>query len=113
MTEFGFDIHQDMMIDQDKSSPAYNAVLEKVPSLVACISCGSCTGSCISSEMTGYGFRNLIIHLKNGLYGTLASALEYCQFCGKCSMVCPRGINTRKAILEMKKYFNRQGNDNN
>jgi len=105
MTEFGFDIHEDLMVDQDRSSPAYDFLLEKVPSVAVCLSCGSCTGSCISAEMTGFGFRNLLVLLKNNRYQRLSHALEYCQFCGKCTMVCPRGINTRKAILEMKKYF--------
>ena len=113
MTEFGFNIHDDLMIDHDKLSPAYDALLEKVPSIVVCLACGSCTGSCISSETSGLGFRNLLVLLKSGLYHQLTVALEKCQFCGKCSMVCPRGINTRKAILEMKRYFNSQGNDNN
>jgi heterodisulfide reductase subunit C len=107
MTEFGFNIHEDLMIDYDRPSPAYEAVLEEVPSIAACLSCGSCTGSCISSDLTGLGFRNLMVYLRNGWYVRLASALEYCQFCGKCAMVCPREINTRKAILVMKKYFNK------
>jgi heterodisulfide reductase subunit C len=105
MTEFGFSIHEDLMIDQNKLSPIYEAVLEKVPSISTCISCGSCSGTCISSDQTGYGFRKLIVLLRNGKYKQLEKALEYCQFCGKCSLVCPRGINTRKAILEMKKYL--------
>jgi len=45
------------------------------------------------------------------MYDKLKKTLAYCQFCGKCSLVCPRGINTRKAILEMKKYFNLYSND--
>jgi heterodisulfide reductase subunit C len=105
MTEFGFSIHEDLMIDQDKPSPIYEAVLEKVPSMSTCLACGSCSGTCISSDQTGYGFRKLIVLLRNNMYKQLEKALEYCQFCGKCSVVCPRGINTRKAILEMKKYL--------
>jgi len=105
MTEFGFSIHEDLMIDQDIQSPIWDAVLEKVPSVSTCISCGTCTAACISSDHTGWGFRKLLVLLKNAKYKQLEKALEYCQFCGKCSMVCPRGINTRKAILEMKKYL--------
>jgi heterodisulfide reductase subunit C len=113
MTEFGFSIQQDLMLDHDLLSPAYDALLEKVPGVALCLSCGTCTGSCISSETTGYGFRNLVVMLKNRQHILLEEALKNCQFCGKCFMVCPRGINTRKAILEMKNYFNRRGNDNN
>ena len=111
MTEFGFNIHEDLMIDQDILSPIYEAVLEKVPSIYTCISCGTCSGTCISSDQTGYGFRKLIVLLRNSKYKQLEKALEYCQFCGKCSLVCPRGINTRKAILEMKKYLKVHNHD--
>ncbi len=111
MTEFGFSIHDDLMIDHDRPSPVYEIILEKEPSLSICISCGSCAGTCISSYQSGSGFRKLIMLLRNGMYDQLEKALEYCQFCGKCSLVCPRGINTRKAILEMKKYFKLKCND--
>jgi heterodisulfide reductase subunit C len=105
MTEFGFSIHEDLMIDQDIKSPIWDTILDKVPSVSTCISCGTCTSVCLSSDHTGWGFRKLIVLLRNAKYNQLEKALEYCQFCGKCSIVCPRGINTRKAILEMKKYL--------
>jgi heterodisulfide reductase subunit C len=111
MTEFGFNIHKDLMIDHDRPSPVYEALLEKVPSISLCMSCGSCTGTCVSSYQSGAGFRILIMFLRNGMYDQLEKALAYCQFCGKCMLVCPRGINTRKAILEMKKYFLVKNND--
>jgi heterodisulfide reductase subunit C len=111
MTEFGFSIHEDLMIDHDRPSPAYEELLEKVPSISMCISCGSCSGTCVSSYQSGSGFRKLIMLLRNGMYDKLTNALANCQFCGKCSLVCPRGINTRKAILEMKKYFKINGDD--
>ncbi|MBL7111418.1 MAG: 4Fe-4S dicluster domain-containing protein [Bacteroidales bacterium] len=111
MTDFGFSIHEDLMIDHDRSSPIYKSIQDIVPSVSSCIACGSCTGTCISSDKTGTGFRKWLILLKNGQYKLLKAQLEYCQFCGKCSLVCPRGINTRKAILEMKKYFNNNYHD--
>jgi len=111
MTEFGFSIHEDLMIDHDRPSPAYELLQETVPSISMCMACGSCSGTCISSYQTDSGFRKLIMFLRNGTYDQLEKALEYCQFCGKCSLVCPRGINTRKAILEMRKYFKVKCND--
>ena len=111
MTEFGFNIHKDLMIDHDRPSPACEALLKKVPSISTCISCGSCAGSCVSSYQSGTGFRILIMLLRNGMHDKLEEALAYCQFCGKCTLVCPRGINTRKGILEMKKYFTIKNND--
>jgi heterodisulfide reductase subunit C len=106
MPDFGFSIHDDLMIDHDRSPDLYVKIQETVPSVLLCISCGSCTGTCIASGSTGAGFRKFILFLKNNEYDRLKKYLEYCQFCGKCYLVCPRGINTRKAILEMKKHFN-------
>lgn len=111
MTDFGFSIHEELLIDHDRPSPAYEALLEKVPSISVCMACGSCSGTCVSSFQSGAGFRKLIMLLKNGSYDQLEKALEYCQFCGKCSLVCPRGINTRKAIIKTRKYFNIQCDD--
>ena len=31
--------------------------------------------------------------------------LKCCMLCGKCSMVCPRGINTRHLILSICKIY--------
>ena len=111
MTDFGFSIHEELLIDHDRPSPAYEALLEKVPSISVCMACGSCSGTCTSSSQSESGFRKLMMLLRNNMYGQLEKALEYCQFCGKCSLVCPRGINTRKAIIEMRKYFNIQKDD--
>ena len=32
-----------------------------------------------------------------------ADALDACMLCGKCTLVCPRGVNTRAMIMEMRK----------
>lgn len=111
MTDFGFNIHKELLIDHDRPSPAYEELLKKVPSICICMACGSCSGTCAASSQSGSGFRKLIMLLRNGMYDQIVKALEYCQFCGKCSLVCPRGINTRKAIIEMRKYFKVQCND--
>jgi len=105
MTDFGFKIHKDQLLDQDRTNHAYKEMIERVPSLSLCISCGSCTATCNSSEMTGMGFRKLHLYLRTGLYVNLKRGLKYCQYCGKCWLVCPRGVNTRKAIVEMKRIF--------
>ena len=103
--EFGFDVHKDLLIDQDQAGQAYHDIVDHVPSVALCISCGACGGTCVSAEKTGTGFRSLLVFLRNDLRADLIRGLKYCQFCGKCLLVCPRGVNTRKAIMEMKKYF--------
>jgi Fe-S oxidoreductase len=32
--------------------------------------------------------------------------LKSCMLCGKCHIVCPRGINTRHLILSICKIYN-------
>lgn len=105
MPEFGFSLHKDQLIDYDSTGEAYRSILQTVPSVASCIACGACNGTCVSAEQTGIGFRKLLVYLRNDMKTELVRGLKYCQFCGKCWLVCPRGINTRKAILEMKKYF--------
>ena len=31
--------------------------------------------------------------------------LRHCMLCGKCQLVCPRGINTRHLILSIGKVY--------
>ena len=31
--------------------------------------------------------------------------LSKCMLCGKCRLVCPRGINTREIVLTIKKHL--------
>jgi heterodisulfide reductase subunit C len=105
MTDFGFGIHEYLMIDSDKTSDLYNLLLLNVPSVAACMSCGSCTGTCNAAVHSGYGFRKIVSCLQNNIYDKIRSSLEVCQFCSKCGLVCPRGVNTRKAMLVLKKNF--------
>ena len=103
--DFGFDLHEDLLIDQDRVNGAYDALVSRVPSLASCMSCGSCAGTCVAASGTGTGFRRLVTLLRTGAEKELVKELRHCQLCGKCWLVCPRGVNTRKAILEMKIYF--------
>ena len=41
----------------------------------------------------------------NGCAAQAVEELKGCQFCGKCTMVCPRGINTRHLILSILKIY--------
>lgn len=100
--EFGFQLHEDQLIDYDLTGKAFEELLTRVPSLAMCMSCGSCTGTCVAAPDTGLGFRSFLVLFRSGSTGELVQALMKCQLCGKCWLVCPVGVNTRKAILEMK-----------
>ena len=49
--------------------------------------------------------RAAIEELHNGHPDKALGLLKSCQLCGKCSMVCPRGINTRHLILSIAKVY--------
>ena len=46
--------------------------------------------------------------IKNANSEKALQMLESCQLCGKCSMVCPRGINTRHLILSITKVYSQK-----
>ena len=47
--------------------------------------------------------RNRLLGLQRGQ--DVRSMLSGCMLCGKCSMVCPRGINTRHLILTLCRIY--------
>ena len=49
--------------------------------------------------------REAIEDIKNAKPEKALEMLRACQLCGKCSMVCPRGINTRHLILSITKVY--------
>jgi heterodisulfide reductase subunit C len=41
--------------------------------------------------------------LRRGETTSLAKEIDKCMLCGKCMLVCPRGINIRNVIMLLKK----------
>jgi heterodisulfide reductase subunit C len=102
MTDFGYTINKSHRIDLDANS---TLLAEKVrlsePSFKACIGCGSCTGTCTAGRFTQLNLRKMQLLLARGETAYIQQELEKCMLCGKCMLVCPRGVNTRNVILEM------------
>jgi ferredoxin len=94
-TRFGFEIQDTRQIDLDREDTSLaDEVAALVPSMKACIRCGTCVATCPEGE----GVLKLTAFEK-------LSALSSCQLCGKCVLTCPRGINTRHLIIRyMEKY---------
>lgn len=44
-----------------------------------------------------------------GRYEGLSEQLDHCMLCGKCLLVCPRGVNIRALIMNMRKLVNCKG----
>jgi len=133
MTDFGFSMNRSSAIDLSKADLSiYDALLEEVPAASTCIACGSCTASCPAQPFSGMSVRKLILALQRGASPKSASSqsvspqsvssqgpgssmaptgqdparlLSCCMLCGKCTMVCPRGINTRQLILTVCRIY--------
>lgn len=104
MKNFGFTIQTPRLIDYDRNDDRILMyVLQKEPSFNICMSCGCCTASCSASNLIDFNVRQLGVLLRRGVSEELEKEINKCMLCGKCSMVCPRGINTRNVILNIKK----------
>ncbi len=103
MNDFGYNIIRDNSINYDLNDRSVaDYVLEHEPTLHRCIQCGSCSGTCSAASFTDYNFRKLHLLLKRGENSILLQELSKCMLCGKCQLVCPRGVNTRNVIRLMK-----------
>lgn len=106
MTKFGFALTPSSRIDLDKFNKEKFASLVKLePDVLKCMACGSCTASCTAGKFTRTSVRSAILALQNGQEKEALDMLKGCLLCGKCSMVCPRAINTRHLIISICKIY--------
>ena len=54
---------------------------------------------------TDFDIRKIQMLMKLGENKEAKEQLQKCMLCGKCMLVCPRGVETRKMILEMLNYI--------
>lgn len=106
MTDFGFGLSKSSVIDLDKvGRKCYDRVCEAEPSAKVCMNCGSCSASCTAAPFSGMSLRKVLLGLQRGQ--DVRAMLSNCMLCGKCTMVCPRGINTRHLILTVCSSYDR------
>lgn len=106
MNKFGFALTPSSRIDLDKFNKEKFASLVKLePDVLKCMACGSCTASCTAGKFTKTSVRSAILALQNGQEKEALDMLKGCLLCGKCSMVCPRAINTRHLIISICKIY--------
>lgn len=104
MKNFGFTINKDRQIDFDKNDrKLFDYIKVHEPDILVCISCGTCSATCSVNQYSEFGLRKIIIKLKRGETSEIEKEISKCMMCGKCMMVCPRDINTRNIILNIKK----------
>jgi len=98
--DFGYSINQSSKIDLDRAPGDIAAqVLRLVPSFATCIGCGTCMATCSAGIFTSFNLRRLQLMVMRGQTDKVHAETEKCMLCGKCQMICPRGVNTRHVVL--------------
>ncbi len=109
MNRFGFSISKGRQIDYDSNDRSIaEFILEKEPSFRLCIECGGCSSTCTTGNFTRFSLRELNILIKRGENDLVREQITKCMLCGKCMLVCPRGVNTRNVVLLAKQAFKNQ-----
>jgi heterodisulfide reductase subunit C len=104
MIDFGYSVMETRTIDIDQfDGRLMNYVIQNEPSFKLCLSCGGCTATCSAGNLIDFNIRRIGLSLRRGETTDLAKEIDKCMLCGKCSLVCPRGINIRNAIMLIKK----------
>jgi len=109
MENFGFSILKGRQINydtNDKSIAEY--ISEREPSFRICIECGCCSSTCTTGNFTRFSLRELQILLKRGENESVSEVIGKCMLCGKCTLACPRGVNTRNVILLAREAFQKR-----
>lgn len=108
MVNFGFGLLKSSRIDLDLfNREKFDSLVAIEPDVLKCIACGSCTAVCTAGNFTLTSLRAAIEEIRNGKDNDALDMLKGCQLCGKCMMVCPRGINTRHLIMSISKVYSK------
>ncbi|MFN8211882.1 MAG: 4Fe-4S dicluster domain-containing protein [Bacteroidales bacterium] len=112
MEKFGYTISKPRVIDfdiNDRSIATY--ILERERSFAKCIECGGCSATCTTGRFTAFSLRELNILIKRGENDKPGKKVRECMLCGKCILVCPRGVNTRNVIFLAREAFRKLETD--
>lgn len=106
MMDFGFSLSKSATINLDTvDTTLYKKLCEIEPDARICMNCGSCSASCTAASFSGMSLRKVILAIQRDQ--DVRPMLSNCMLCGKCTMVCPRGINTRHLILTLYRIYDR------
>ena len=108
MKKFGFAILKGRQIDFDSNNRwLADHILEREPSFSLCIECGCCAATCTTGNFIKFSLRELNILIKRGENELVRRNIEKCMLCGKCTLVCPRGVNTRNVVFLTKQALHK------
>jgi heterodisulfide reductase subunit C len=106
MEKFGFKISKGRQINYDSNNKwIAEYIYKEEPSFRLCIECGCCSATCTTGNFTSFSLRELQILIKRGENDKVRQELKKCMLCGKCTLVCPRGVNTRNIVVLARQAF--------
>ncbi len=106
MNKFGFTLSKARVIDYDANDRSvFDYVVEHEPSLKLCIECGGCAATCTAGNFTEFSLREFNVMIRRGENEKVKEKIKKCMLCGKCILVCPRGVNTRNVVFLAKRAF--------
>ena len=106
MAEFGFKLLKERHIDFDSNKRVVaDYILSNEPSFGVCIECGCCAATCTTGSFVKFSLREINILLKRGENKRVKEIIDRCMLCGKCILVCPRGVNTRNVVSLARQAF--------
>lgn len=112
MEKFGFSISKSRTINYDANEKHIaEYIYEREPSFRLCIECGCCAATCTTGNFTVFSLREIQILIKRGENELVKNKINKCMLCGKCILVCPRGVNTRNVVFLAMKAFKKYENN--
>lgn len=106
MKSFGFTITKGRLLDYNSNDHTlHKAVLAEEPSLALCIACGCCAATCMAGSHVAFSLRKMNIALRRGDNDLVRKEIDRCMLCGKCTLLCPMGVNTRNVICSIRKHI--------
>jgi len=104
MVNFGYSVLPISIHDLDKVNlDLSDSITGDEPSFLLCIACGSCSATCTAGSFTSFSFRQLCHQIRRGESLEAIAESEKCMMCGKCTLACPRNVNTRNIIRLVRK----------
>jgi heterodisulfide reductase subunit C len=91
-------------LDEVKATPGGEHIL-------ACIQCGTCTGSCPMAPHMEYPPRKIIAMIRAGKRDEVLSSnsMWFCLSCYMCTARCPRGVRPTEIAHALESLANQQG----
>ena len=104
MINWGYSINQPRVVNLDTNDSSLTRdLLRMMPQILGCIGCGGCTATCTAGRLApDFNFRRVHTLIRRGEYKGAYEQIAKCMMCGKCRLVCPRGINTRGMAMLIK-----------